>query len=408
MGEERRWFTPETSRVPTEKETDVFKQRVQSLAVMYGMVQRFVKDMQAFSFNTAQGQLESLQDLDFSNPPDDSMRWPSLSAGEQIRLQRGLLRYELSCRLLGTSFLLRNSTAFNPGGYSDDDPRWIIHDLMPSWELQEIVAVRAYVQKNYELLHLNVQSEFLAHVHRLHRGSRASAPEVVNDVAYKQLPVPTGEEPQCPTHISWSHLGTIMGPSINWVDAMSRLGLAVLQNILRSDARGRPRLHGAMVSWIDSLPHRCSLNPYEFDSYADWIYPEGRRGGRAIPLKGANPVFLAAQKQRGTLYEDNSEKSLDSGAIRLQELGWVYWEDRARISALGLPRDDDGERRPEYQLAWHFADDVGRPGRYEVEGLLDQVKGVQITTDDWKTCPSLKQVVRRLGFHDIINIHHVD
>ncbi|KAG6366989.1 hypothetical protein INS49_001170 [Diaporthe citri] len=226
MGEEHRWFTPGTSRVPTEKETEVFKQRVQSLAVMYGTVERFVKDIRAFSFNTAQGQQESLQKLDFSNPPDDPTRWPSLSASEQIRLHRGLSRYELCCRLLGTPFMLRNCTAFNVGGYSDDDPHWIVKELMPSWELQEIVA-------------------------------------------------------------------------------------------------------------------------------------------------------------RGTLCEDNSDESLDRGAIKLQELGWVYWEDPTRISSLRLPRDDDGKRRPEYQLARHFADDVGRPVRYEVDGRLDQVKGVHITTENW-------------------------
>lgn len=280
--------------------------------------------------------------------------------------------------------MFRANTEGDGDGYSDDDPYWNVRGLMSSWELQELVAIRAYVQRKYELLHFNVQSEFLADIQSLDRNSRRSAPKAVDNATYKQLPVPMSEEPQFPTVISWRFLDTVMGTSFDWVDGMSRLGLVTLENVLRADAGSRPKLHGDVVNWMDSLPARCWLNPHEFISYSDWIYPERRRHTQStMSLEGANPVFLAAQNQRGKLQEDNSKEILDRGAIRLQQLGWIFWEDCTRLSTLCLPGDDHDEGRPEYQLAQHFADDVRRPLHYEVEGLLDQVKGALITSEDW-------------------------
>lgn len=102
-----------------------------------------------------------------------------------------------------------------------------------------------------------------------------------------------------------------------------------------------------------------------------------------MPLKGANSVFLAAQNQKAKLQGGNDVESLDRGSMRLQQLGWVFWEDCTRLSTLCLPRDVHGEGSPKYQLAQHFAKDIRRALHYEVEGLFDQVKGAIITNEDW-------------------------
>lgn len=151
MEEENRSCVLEKGRVPTEEEVETFKQQVQSLAVLYGTVERFTKDIQAFAFNVAEGRQADLQKLEFSNPPDDLKRWPGLSPSEQTRLQRGLLRYELCCRLFGSPSVLRWSNAIRDRDYSQDDPYEIIKHLLPSWELQEILVVRTYVQRKYNL-----------------------------------------------------------------------------------------------------------------------------------------------------------------------------------------------------------------------------------------------------------------
>lgn len=98
------------------------------------------------------------------------MRWPALSAGENSRLRRALLRYELCCRLFGAPFLVRITDIVKPSAddnSDEDDPYCIIEDLMQPWELQEILAVRAYVQRKYDMLHLSVQNKFLVDIRSL-------------------------------------------------------------------------------------------------------------------------------------------------------------------------------------------------------------------------------------------------
>lgn len=388
MEEENRFRVPEKGRVPTEEEVETFKQQVQSLAVLYGTVERFTKDFQAFAFNVAEGRQADLQKVEFSNPPDNPKHWPALSSGEKNRLQRGLLRYELCCRLLGSPFVLRKSTATGGREYSNDDPYYIIKHLLPSWESQEILAVRTYVQRKYNLLHLNTQGEFLVDIQSLDKISLGSASEIAKDAIYKQHAGLKSKEPPCPIRTKWRDLEDIMGPSGHWVELMSRLGLPVLQNTLRSGAENMPKLHGAMINWTNYLPLMCQVEPdeYEINNCSDWIYPPGhRRGAQGISsLEGANPVFFAAQDQKFRLRE-NSIESLRHGTVRLQELGWVFWENRSRLSALHLPHDEDDESTPGCHLARHFRDDIARSIHYEIGGLLDQVEGAAVTNKDWNS-----------------------
>lgn len=381
-GEELRHLTLEPSRVPTEKQIEIFKQRVQSLAAMYGTVERFMKDIQAISFDVAQGRQASLQQLDFSNPPDDPKQWPALCPSEQMRLQRGLLRYELLCRLLGSCPEVRNVTEINFNPYTDHGPFEVVEDFMSPWESQEILAVRAYVRYKYELLHLNTQSEFLVDVRRLDQRSCNSPSEVINDAADKQLPVSKGELPQFHILASWTDLRRVMGYPRHWADSMSCLGLVALQNILRSDAESRAKLHGVSVIWIKSLPLRKWLSPEHPASYFGRVQRERRRRGQTTwPLRGANPVFLAALKQTDEL-DSIGGKSLYRGMIRVLELGWVFWEDRTRLSTLHLLLDNI-MKHPEQRLARHFTDETLRPIEYDVKSLLYRAKGALITEEDW-------------------------
>lgn len=391
MEEERRWLTLDTSRLPTEEESTVFKRRVQSLAVMYGTVERFTKDFQAFSFNVAKGRQADLLKLEFSNPPADTSEWPPLSVREQIRLQRGLLRYELCCHLLGRPFMLRENVLTKARLYRDDDPYWFIRFLMAKWELQEIFSVRTYVQRKYDLFHLHTQKGFIDDIQNL--GQR-TASDIVKDAASQPCAVAVSEESQRPVLSFWHEMCSIKGPSILWVDGMSRLGLTVLQNVLWSDAQSWPRLHGAVVNWTDSLAPRCQLpDSLAIANYSEWMQPEvrRRRGQAMVPLIGANSIFLAALNQRHALVK--SRQCLKHGTIRLQELGWVFWEDRTRLSTLHLRRGDDDKRHPKYHVAQYFRDEIPRPIRYRVQNFWGQVKEAVITTDDWKNI-----IVPKYGF----------
>lgn len=218
--------------------------------------------------------------------------------------------------------------------------------------------------------------------------SLGSASEVAKD-ANKQHAVATSKEPQCNIFTRWWDLKGTMEPSGHWVGVMSRLGLVVLQRTLRSGVENMPKLHGDMIDLTYHLASMCEVEPnvYEFNNCLDWIYPPGYWSSPAEAiqsLEGANPVFLAAQDQRLQLC-DNSAETLRRGTIRLQELGWVFWEDRSRLSALHLPHHEDDEADPGCHLARHFRDDIARSIRYEVEGLLDQVEGAAVTNKDWNS-----------------------
>lgn len=394
--EEHRWCTLKTSKIPTEVELEAFKKKVQSLVTMYGTVQRFAKDFQAFSFNVAQGRQADLQKLDFSNPPDDATQWPPLSPGEQVRLHRGLIRYELCCRLLGIPFMLRTTDISMDHDFDEDDPYCIVKDLMPSWELQEILAIRAYVQRKYDLLHLNIQNEFLVDVQSLDKRILGSASTAVKDGENIENTVSEIEECLSPvTCVSrWRQVDRVIEGSTDCVESMSRLGLLALQYILRSDAE--PNLHTTIVDWTFWRPQRCCVGRDECVSHSDWVYPQGhRRGQTSVSLTGANPVFRAVQFQKGKLDRRDYE-SLEKGTRRLQELGWVFWEDRSRISALRLPRDEDDQRRRKYQVARHFRDDVYKQIQYEAENIIEQAGGALVTNADWNSI-----IVQKYGFRPL-------
>lgn len=397
--EEHRWCTLKTSKISTEVELEAFKKNVQSLVMIYGTVERFTKDFQAFSFNVAQGRQEDLQKLEFSNPPDDATQWPPLSPGEQVRLHRGLIRYELCCRLLSIPFMLRSTDVSMDHDFDEDDPYCIIKDLLPSWELQEILAIRGYVQRKYDLLHLNIQTEFLVDVQSLDKRILGSASAAVKDDENTENAVSEGEECLSPVTCGsrWRQFARIIEGSTDCVESMSRLGLLVLQYILRYDAENKPDLHTTIVDWTCWRPQRCCVPRDECVSHSDWVYPQGhRRGEASVSLAGANPVFRAAQFQKGKLYWGDDE-NLEQGTRRLQELGWVFWEDRSRISTLRLPRDEDDQRRRKYQVAHHFRDDVHRQIQYEAEKIIEQVGGALVTDADWNSIIVPKYGFRPLG-----------
>lgn len=167
---------------------------------------------------------------------------------------------------------------------SEGDPYFIIQDLMPTWEFQETLAVRAYVRRQYNLLHLNTRNEFLADIQSLDQFSRSSVSMAVKNDRHKQQKVPKSEEYPSSVLSQWRQFARIMGGSTHWAESMSRLGMLVLQYTLRSETEVKPTLHGEVVSWVNWRPERCFVCGDACDSHSDRALPRGHQCGQATVL----------------------------------------------------------------------------------------------------------------------------
>lgn len=118
-----------------------------------------------------------------------------------------------------------------------------------------------------------------------------------------------------------------------WTYNMSLLGLPMLQQLLRSEFYDqRSFLKNTLFSWYpeheekrfrpheNSLIYRGAPDPLERNSHTE---------------TGSNPVyeiFTAAAKS----WLFRKENHVEQAAKRLNEIGWVFWEDRQRLDSMRL------------------------------------------------------------------------
>lgn len=216
---------------------------------------------------------------------------------------------------------------------------------------------------------------------------------------HKQCKNSECEESPSPGQPRWNQFARVVGGPTHWAECMSRLGLFVLQYIIRSDPDSRSELHGNMVYWHIWQPDRCWVGRDELGSHPGWAYPQPRQqcDHANASLTDANPVFQAAHIEMVKLYKRFEDEMLHCGTRRLQELGWVFWEDRSRISTLRLPLDGDDQRRAMFHLDDIFYVDKCRDVPCEIMGFLPQVEGSHVANEHWNSIIVPKYGLRPLG-----------
>ncbi|KAI7774057.1 hypothetical protein LA080_009418 [Diaporthe eres] len=308
------------------------KKQINYIVSTYGMLKRFIRDYQSFARSISTGRPPPLSDLNPSfRRRERAMRrywdvhepqvWPPLSESEEIRLQRGFLRYELLSRSNAIATWAKEVTR----GFSVnfDESVSTVSTCLQRWEEEEIRYVWTYVRRQYQVLVREVVAEFRCDVRRLSRKARHRSDNEVTLVP----------------PLSKSLLD-------DWPYNMSFLGLPMLQQVLRSgfDDQRRflknttfdrlPNMDGAMYMWDRN------------DLGDEWGGGNGRVFRNRRTTIGATPIYTPVTMELACWPKESLRdlKKLMAIEWELKEIGWVFWEDARRLDYLGwLTRDTDSD-----------------------------------------------------------------
>lgn len=261
-------------------------------------------------------------------------KWPQLSNTELLRLQRGLLRYELFCRLVGLPSIaiscnrdLCDAIITNVSAGSVVSQIWALNpfsEILPIDEVEEIVCASIYVRDLYDILRWNAFEEFHNHVLDLYQGRGDSV-----------LDKDGNDERKTAEHWVSQSDGQILDfwylkpySVSDWTESMVRLGLVFLDRLTRSSiAEGKELMRNALNN---------ILRPgYESFLWRYWDEVVGERCTAEGFKLGVGPYcnsMLQASKSSpiATLIDLDDQH-------RLRRLGWVFFDDKSNLRSMGLP-----------------------------------------------------------------------
>ncbi|KAG6364194.1 hypothetical protein INS49_005792 [Diaporthe citri] len=177
----------------------------------------------------------------------EGREWPPLTFTERLRLQRGLLRYEMFCRLIGLPSVAAScnpdvcdAAITNPSG-SAISKIWVLNpfsEILPMDEVEEIVCASIYVRDLYDSLRWNSFEEFHNHVLGVNQGR--------GDGVREQ----NGSDARMTAEYWLSRKGSKIlgfgsldpGRIFDWRESMIRLGLVFLDRLTRSGLAERREL----------------------------------------------------------------------------------------------------------------------------------------------------------------------
>lgn len=235
----------------------------------------------------------------------------SLSSDERQRLERAFFRWELQCRLYGTSYL-DNSTSNDIRVIGEvGDKYYAATGLMKhlsAWEAEEMICVDQFIRGQHRLLFNN---HFVSHVKTAMR-----------DLGVEESPIITCDE--------W-HAGRALGTGCRsrapnyhgYISMLLYSGLGFLKHLLRSSTPSREEFYRSTIggdqfpagpNYLPTYPvymERFSRQERESDDTAGWTREEF---WEAILPPRCKHLFSGPDKRS------------------LRDAGWVFW-DQQRLDA---------------------------------------------------------------------------
>lgn len=265
-----------------------------------------------------------------------SQEWPPLTNTELLRLQRGLLRYEMCCRLIGLASIavtcdynVASAMIYNP--HSDFMPRvWASNPffkLLPVDEVEEIFCATTYVRDLYDSLRWKFVTEFPNHLLSVDQGRGHGVHGRDGSDTRKTAGYWLSQGKSQILGIS----SLAPGRLFDWKESMSRLGLVFLDRVTRSTLQERREIMRNTLNMI--------LGLYEYrliGAYADDITHVSRAA------EGLSDGF--GPHCNSMIWTSCSNSSItelihtDYDLCRLRRLGWAFFDDKSRLRSLGLPR----------------------------------------------------------------------
>lgn len=309
-----------------------FKRSVCFILELHCTVKVFMEDFQTFAANSASRHEVPALPMPQRSALDPPVGTPLLP-GEELRLHRGFLRYELYCRTEGIPVTFSEARQLAGWKRMPIIEAWRnLENLLKPWELEEIATICIYVGRVYDLVVLDVSDGFKHTIKRLSDNIRRDQSGDADSV--RNLLSSSG---------SWFPIlseNDLMKPwKTNWAGAMACSGLSLLRSVLRLGLEER---RDFFSNAYYALPDMANSSIYRNirEQTPEWPCEEDE-------VEGANPAFRACSLN---LYSENMFTGEDSwenyyvALTRLRELGWVFWEHSDRLDMLEMPDSDTEER----------------------------------------------------------------
>lgn len=318
-----------------------FKAQIKFIVRLYFCLTKFVNFYPTFARSQATGTRFS-----FPDAAQDDNELPPLNETELLRLTRGLLRYELYCRLVGissvTAFQIRQvlATIGRPGPQlpAQNYNVWTENPftrVLPVDEVEEVICASVYIHGVYESLHCNFiegfQNAILEFSHTVNEEARdKDRSDVENKTVREWL---------------WDNgLDYYLLPDCCDGGFGSRLGLAFLDRVTRSTPTDRREF---MRGAFHTFGRPDALFPRRYDNFLrNFGYSILARLG-SLPGNGTaslelgphcNPFFQTFITHDATIWLLTDDRSYPILNI-IRRMGWVFFDDKSRLRSLGLPDD---------------------------------------------------------------------
>lgn len=372
-----------TYTLPDPKtDTTKFNAQIRFMIQLYFCLSKFVNFYPTFAESIADREVPPTASLGQQvQGGQESWKWPPLNGTELLRLQRGLLRYELHCRLVGLPSV---ALSCNPDAYEavvllriTSRPRdlWVGNPFcrfLPIDEVEETISASIYVKELYSSLRCSVFEDFCERIadsnHGHNKGMLSNDDaEKTRKTAIHWMTQPEGQI------LEFGSLPTYS--TFEWRDTMSRLGLVFLHRMTTSTLAERTELMRSAVSnmlapQLDPFLWRCWNNVVR--------RPRGHWNVSRVREVGphCNPIIQACTRD-AELIDLIATTEIDD---RLRSMGWVFFDDKLKLDSLGFPQHANSfgfeEWLPRIELDMADVSSLGW-------GIPDSASASRFTEEEW-------------------------
>lgn len=313
-----------------------FNAQIRFMIQLYFCVSKFVNFYPTFARSNAARTRPVFPPTNGIGPQaQEGQEWPPLTETERLRLQRGLLRYEMVCRLIGIPSVAAScnrdvfDVTFTNQGSSFAHHTWVLspfYEMLPIDEVEEVVCAFIYVKDLYDSLRWKSFEEFHNHVLGLSQNRGDGLLDKDGSDARKTAGHWLSHNENQVLHSSSLELYR----TFDWKESMSRLGLVFLDRVARSTLAERREL---MRSVFNKLLRPGDAN-YLWRHWDDIVYEPSMAERRSRGV-GPHCNSLIQTSSSGCAIAETIH--IYGGDHRLRRLGWVFFDDKSKLRSLGLP-----------------------------------------------------------------------
>lgn len=317
-----------------------FNAQIRFMIGLYFCLSKFVNFYPTFARHNAARTRPVYPTTNNLRQPVQGQEWTRLSDTELLRLQRGLLRYELCCRLVGLPSIAASCNTdvcdelITSSHGSVVDRIWMFNPfskILPIDEVEEIVCASIYVRDLYDSFRRDLYEPFGNHIvdSSFDQGGGGGGVPEKDDIDTRNTAEYWISQNEGRI-LDFINVSLQLDRQFDSTECMSRLGLVFLDRMTRSTVAERGELMRCVLNRIQRPDGDCFLWSYWHDIMSLRSAAEGF-------VLGLGPHCNSMIRISSTNCEITELICIHDAHRRLGHLGWVFFDDESKLRSLGLP-----------------------------------------------------------------------